>query len=100
MKKLVVTSTHSMLGDKSDKLKTMLAELYGVCEEDVVFLPEGVTATVIEGAAKKTPKEEEKPDDLDALTVEELREMARTQEINLHGASTKDEIVKAIKKAK
>lgn len=96
MKKLVVTSTESMMVEKANKLRCSLAELYGVEEEDVVFLPAGVNATVVECAAPKKAKAV----DLHSKTVEELREMAREQEINLHGASTKDEIVDAIKAAK
>lgn len=48
-----------------------------------------------EGAA---PKSHHKTDaELHAMTVQELREHAADEEINLHGASSKDDIVKAIK---
>lgn len=96
MKKLIVTSTESMMVEKANKLRCSLAELYGVEEEDVVFLPAGVSASVVECASPKKAKAKE---DLHSKTVEELREMARSKEINLHGASTKDEIVDAIEKA-
>jgi hypothetical protein len=38
--------------------------------------------------------------DLEGMTVQELRDYAQEEEINLHGASTKAEIVKAIRKGK
>jgi hypothetical protein len=47
------------------------------------------------------PDEEKEPEgDLHEYTVAELHDLANAEEINLHGASTKDEIVKAIKKAR
>jgi hypothetical protein len=39
-------------------------------------------------------------DDLDGMTVKELREKAADDEISLHGATTKDEIVKAMRAAR
>jgi hypothetical protein len=40
----------------------------------------------------------EAPEDLDSMTVAELRELAETEEADLTGLHRKDEIVKAIKK--
>jgi hypothetical protein len=51
-----------------------------------------------EPTAPKTRGKSPSDADLNSMTVEELREHAADEEINLHGASTKSDIVKAIKK--
>lgn len=56
-----------------------------------------------EGKGKDTEvdeEEEETEEDLDAMTNQELKDLAHKEKIELHGATTKGDIIKAIKKGR
>lgn len=123
MPKIIVTTNENPFSDaKRDALIKRVADSLGVLAEDVVLLPTGTTASVIDvpgdltkarekkdahDAAEKEKAEKEQAkaeaegaEDLDTKTVADLHEIARTESINLHGATTKDDILKAIRKAR
>lgn len=99
---IFLSLSQPVAAEKLDALKKSLCESLGCEAEDLVVLPSGVSIQFTEGASKapkKKPEETEeagsKPD-LHSKTVAELREHAHKKNINLHGASTKEEIIEAI----
>lgn len=64
-------------------------------------LPSGLNVVRYRNPEDAPDRQNEEPEQLEGqpledLTVDELREKARDANLNLHGASTKDEIIKAI----
>lgn len=94
--KLLMTMEHSLPGEKADLVVSRLCEFLNCEPEDIMVLPAGVTLHAMEAGPKKAKS---KPaEDLEELTVEELRAKAHKEGINLHSASTKAEIIQAIQK--
>lgn len=66
-------------------------------EDEAQQLLTASLAELVDSHAIATP---ESLDDLEAKTVVELHELAKKEAINLHGATAKDDIIKAIRKGR
>lgn len=95
--KLVVWFNSPPPGDKAEQAVKRLTEFLNVDPEDVLTLPAWMNVTPFEVTGTKKAKAKTE-DDLESMTVEELRAKAHKEGLNLHGASTKAEIVEAIQK--
>jgi hypothetical protein len=69
-------------------------------ESDDIRVVETAFGKQFTGRREEAPAGKAEAPDFDAMSVEDLRAHARDNDINLHGATTKADIVKAVKKGK